>query len=118
MIELKSKITKIRQRDTLSITPKVEDLQVVYRWIQKYNVPHFYVQVFFDRIYGISFEEILDLLGKESMILYWNEEPPVLYWSLVSNAHGGLFMTYNYNPLWKLLIDKGLTKTDMRKKQI
>ena len=25
-------------------------------------------------------------------------------------------MTYNYNPLWKLLIDKGLTKTDMRKK--
>lgn len=66
MIELKSKITKIRQRDTLSITPKIEDLQVVYRWIQKYNVPHFYVQVFFDRIYGISFEEILDLLGKES----------------------------------------------------
>lgn len=25
-------------------------------------------------------------------------------------------MIYNYNPLWKLLIDKGLTKTDMRKK--
>lgn len=25
-------------------------------------------------------------------------------------------MTYNYNKLWKLLIDKGLTKTEMRLK--
>lgn len=25
-------------------------------------------------------------------------------------------MVYSYNRLWKLLIDKGLTKTDMRKK--
>ncbi len=24
-------------------------------------------------------------------------------------------MTYNYNRLWKLLIDKGMTKTQMRK---
>lgn len=24
-------------------------------------------------------------------------------------------MIYNYNRLWKLLIDKGMTKTDMRK---
>ena len=24
-------------------------------------------------------------------------------------------MAYNYNRLWKLLIDKGMTKTDMRK---
>ena len=25
-------------------------------------------------------------------------------------------MIYNYNRLWKLLIDKGITKTEMRKK--
>lgn len=67
MKKLKDKINKFIKRDTLSITPKLEDLQVVYRWIQKYNVPHFYVQVFFDRIYGISFEEILDVLGKDSL---------------------------------------------------
>ena len=24
-------------------------------------------------------------------------------------------MSYNYNRLWKLLIDRGMTKTDMRK---
>lgn len=24
-------------------------------------------------------------------------------------------MTYNYNRLWKMLIDKGITKTEMRK---
>lgn len=64
MKSLKEKIDKVLKRDTLSITPKLEDLQVVYRWIQTYNVPHFYVQVFFDRIYGISFEEILDSLGE------------------------------------------------------
>ena len=28
---------------------------------------------------------------------------------------GGFFMIYNYNRLWKLLIDKGMTKTQMRK---
>ena len=28
---------------------------------------------------------------------------------------GAYFMIYNYNRLWKLLIDKGMTKTQMRK---
>ena len=28
---------------------------------------------------------------------------------------GGGFLIYNYNRLWKLLIDKGMTKTQMRK---
>ena len=26
----------------------------------------------------------------------------------------GIFMAANYNKLWKLLIDKGMTKTDLR----
>ena len=30
------------------------------------------------------------------------------------NSIGVIFMTYNYNRLWKLLIDKGMTKTQMR----
>lgn len=51
------------KREFLSFTPKVEDMLVVYRWIQTYNVPHFYFQVFFDKVYGISFERILELLG-------------------------------------------------------
>lgn len=62
--ELKQTISQISaKRKFLSITPKTEDLKVVYRWIKKYNVPHYYIQVFFDKAYGISFENILELLG-------------------------------------------------------
>lgn len=65
--ELKNNITMITKRTFLSITPKVEDLKVVYNWIKRYNVPHFYVQVFFDKAYGISFEKILTLLGNPEL---------------------------------------------------
>ncbi len=61
--ELKKCIKEIQKRDFLSITPKVEDLKVVYKWIETFNVPHFYFQVFFDKVYGISFEQILSLIS-------------------------------------------------------
>lgn len=64
---LKSEIKEIKKRDYLSITPKVEDLKVVYTWVQKYNVPHYYIQVFFDKAYGISFERILSLIGNPDL---------------------------------------------------
>lgn len=60
--ELKECINKLQKRDCLSITPKVEDIKIVYKWIETFNVPHYYFQVFFDKIYGISFENILELL--------------------------------------------------------
>lgn len=68
--ELKENLQKIAKRNFLSITPKVEDLKVVRTWIKRYNVPHYYVQVFFDRAYGISFKKILENLtmpDKESI---------------------------------------------------
>ena len=71
---IKNNLSEITKRTFLSITPKVEDLKVVYNWIKRYNVPHFYVQVFFDKAYGISFEKILtfltepDLEGKKYFI--------------------------------------------------
>ena len=61
--QLNTAIKKMQQRDYLSITPKVEDLKVVYKWIETFNVPHFYFQVFFDKIYGISFENILSIIS-------------------------------------------------------
>lgn len=61
--ELKSAIREIQKRDYLSITPKVEDIKVVYKWIETFNVPHFYFQVFFDKVYGISFENILQTIS-------------------------------------------------------
>ncbi len=56
------KLAKTQKRAFLSFTPKVEDLLGVAKWINTYNVPHFYVQVFFDSIYFISFLDILRLL--------------------------------------------------------
>jgi len=61
--ELKNAIKEIQKRDYLSITPKVEDIKVVYKWIESFNVPHFYFQVFFDKVYGISFEQILKIIS-------------------------------------------------------
>ncbi len=60
---LKVSIKEIQKRDYLSITPKVEDIRVVYKWIETFNVPHFYFQVFFDKVYGISFEQILTIIS-------------------------------------------------------
>ena len=65
--EIKKCLKIIQKRNSLSITPKVEDLKVVHKWIMTYNVPHFYVQVFFDRIYGISFKHILELVANPDL---------------------------------------------------
>lgn len=65
--EIKDCLNTIQKRNTLSITPKVEDLKVVHKWIMTYNVPHFYVQVFFDKIYGISFQHILELVSNPDL---------------------------------------------------
>ena len=61
--QLKTAIKEIQKRDYLSITPKVEDIKVVYKWIETFDVPHFYFQVFFDKVYGISFEQILRIIS-------------------------------------------------------
>lgn len=71
--ELKTNLKNISKRTFLSITPKVEDLKVVLNWIKRYNVPHYYVQVFFDRAYGISYKKIIEDLSdpeKENVSYY------------------------------------------------
>ncbi len=60
---IKVALKDIQKRNFLSITPKVEDLKVVYKWIETFNVPHFYFQVFFDKIYGLSFEDIMKIIS-------------------------------------------------------
>lgn len=64
--ELKENIKILHKRDYLSITPKMEDIALVNRWIQKYNVRHFYLQVFFDKAYAIQFQDILELVSNDS----------------------------------------------------
>lgn len=65
--DIKKCLKIVQKRNSLSITPKVEDLKVVRKWIMTYNVPHYYVQVFFDKIYGISFKHILELIANPDM---------------------------------------------------
>lgn len=65
--DLKKCVKNIQKRNNLSITPKVEDLKVVHKWIMTYNVPHFYVQVFFDKVYGVSFKQILELISNPEL---------------------------------------------------
>lgn len=65
--DLKKHVKIIQKRNNLSITPKVEDLKVVHKWIMTYNVPHFYVQVFFDKVYGLSFKQILELISNPEL---------------------------------------------------
>ena len=36
------------------------------RWIENFNVPHYYLQVFFDKAYIISFEDILNISSNPS----------------------------------------------------
>ena len=58
---LKAQIKILHKRDHLSITPKLEDLALVNRWIQHFDVKHFYLQVFFDKAYVIPFKDILTI---------------------------------------------------------
>jgi hypothetical protein len=64
--DMKENITILHKRDYLSITPKMEDIALVNRWIQQYNVKHFYLQVFFDKAYIISFKDILTLVSNDN----------------------------------------------------
>jgi hypothetical protein len=45
-------------RGVLCFTVKVEDLVIVYRWLERNRVPQAYCQVFFDSIFAINFLDI------------------------------------------------------------
>ena len=63
---LKDEIKVLHKRDYLSITPKLEDIALVNRWIQRFNVRHYYLQVFFDKAYVIPFKDILEIVADPS----------------------------------------------------
>jgi hypothetical protein len=50
-------------KQTLSYTVKVEDLRIVYRWLERHPVPQIYCQVFFDAAFAISVLDILTIVG-------------------------------------------------------
>jgi len=50
-------------RQTPSFTVKVEDLVIVYRWLERHRVPQSYCQVFFDSVFAINFLDIFATIG-------------------------------------------------------
>jgi len=50
-------------RSCPSFTVKVEDLIIVYRWMERFQVPECYTQVFFDSIFGINFLQVFEVIG-------------------------------------------------------
>jgi hypothetical protein len=53
-------------RETPSFTVKVEDLVIVYRWLERHRVPQSYCQVFFDSVFAINFLDIFATIGSGS----------------------------------------------------
>jgi len=57
---------KTTARETPSFTVKVEDLIIVYRWLERHGVPQSYFQVFFDSVFAINFLDIFAIIGNGS----------------------------------------------------
>ena len=50
-------------REAPSFTVKVEDLIIVYRWLEHYRIPQSYCQVFFDSVFAINFINIFSIIA-------------------------------------------------------
>jgi hypothetical protein len=50
-------------RESPSFTVKVEDLIIVYRWLERHGVAQSYCQVFFDSIFAINFLDIFSIIA-------------------------------------------------------
>lgn len=57
---------KTAARETPSFTVKVEDLIIVYRWLERHRVPQSYCQVFFDSVFAINFLDIFSTIASGS----------------------------------------------------
>lgn len=51
-------------RETPSFTVKVEDLVIVYRWLERNKVSQAYCQVFFDSIFAVNFRDIFATIAR------------------------------------------------------
>lgn len=54
---------KASGREAPSFTVKVEDLVIVYRWLERNRVPETYCQVFFDSVFAINFLQIFAIIA-------------------------------------------------------
>ena len=55
---------KLSGRESQSFTVKIEDLKIVYRWIENFQKPQAYCQVFFDSMFAINVLRIFEIIGR------------------------------------------------------
>jgi hypothetical protein len=72
-----------------SFTVKVEDLEITNKWVSKYNVPHYYIQVFDDRVYAISTLEIFKVILDDGL--------KNTHWKLEKNPKNQMKSTFYVN---------------------
>ncbi|MCL4194797.1 MAG: AccI family restriction endonuclease [Thermoguttaceae bacterium] len=56
---------KVSGREAQSFTVKVEDLKIVHRWIERFQKPQMYCQVFFDSMFAINVLAIFQIIGSD-----------------------------------------------------
>jgi hypothetical protein len=61
-------------REVPSFTVKVEDLVIVYRWIERMGLPQAYAQVFFDSAWAMDFADIFEWIGSTDKLKVENPD--------------------------------------------
>lgn len=67
-MKIKAAETGKAGKSGLSFTVKVEDLRIVYRWIEVCETPQYYFQVFFDSVFAIDVLDIFRLIANRDGI--------------------------------------------------
>lgn len=80
-----------------SFTIKVEDLKVVYRWLEGHRIPEIYCQVFFDSVFAINMVSILETIGSGAGFAIENpaknQEKATIMIPITTGSQVGAFMT-------------------------
>jgi hypothetical protein len=71
----KQKTGRASGRETPSFTVKVEDLRVVFRWIEVVGVQQVYAQVFFDSCFAIDIASIFEIVASSDLKKFKIESP-------------------------------------------
>jgi len=89
-------------QDTPSFTVKVEDLRIVYRWIEHYRVPQAYAQVFFDSAYVIDFLDIFRIVASGEGFRLTKPAKSQLKWTfMIPTTSGKEFGTFLSPPTYE-----------------
>lgn len=85
-------------RETPSFTVKAEDLVIVYRWIERYQISQTYCQVFFDSVFGMNFLDIFEWIGREKFKIDNPDKSQGKATILIPITEGGLIGRFHHTP--------------------